>query len=314
MAILKETSDCTPALANFKERLFIAWKGQGNHQLNVMSSSDGVSWKNKKTFDEYTFFEPALAVFRGKLYLGWTGTDRSAMLNVQSTEDGVNWTDKITIDEYSRYGPGLRTFKDRLYLAWTGVDHLSQVNVLSSADGEYWNSEDKVTLSEHSSASPALVAVADADADATHKDVLYLGWTGTDFRNHLNLIRSTNGYNFVDKIIFSPDSLNGQIATSLQGPALSVQSTPNGSNGSFPKLEITWTHRCREGSLRNLEYPQPNQDKDLKIKQPIENLAGTSIAAPASAEFGPDETYIAWTGTDENHCLNVAKLSDMSEH
>jgi hypothetical protein len=66
-------------------------------------------------------------------------------------------------------------------------------------------------------------------------------------------------------------------------------------------------------ALTYLEYPQPNQDQNLEINQPIENLTGTSIAAPASAEFGTDETYIAWAGTDENHHLNVAKLSDLSQ-
>ena len=308
MAILNETSDCAPALASFKGRLFIAWKGKGNYHLNVMSSRDGTNWHNKKVFvNENTFFEPALAVFKGRLYLAWTSIDDPPQLNLMTTTDGVNWSDPHPIDEYSRYGPALCAFQDRLCVAWTGIDHLSQLNLLSSADGATWDLLDKVTLPENSSATPALATVADPKANPPADNVLYLGWSGTDYLNHLNLIRSTDGRRFEQKIIFNPDSLNGQNARSLEGPTLSVK----GSNGSSPSLLITWTEREHDGHLRNLEYPRPNQDTNSEIDETIVNLADTSIAAPASTQFGSDGIYVAWIATDEDQHLNVANLDDM---
>src|SRR5579859_7082710 len=93
MAVLGELSDRSPALATFNGRLFIAWKGNGNFHLNVMSSHDGVTFDHatKITFDEFTPVGPALAAFDGRLFLAWTGTDEFALLNVMSSADGVTW-------------------------------------------------------------------------------------------------------------------------------------------------------------------------------------------------------------------------------
>jgi hypothetical protein len=47
MTVLAETSDRSPALAAFGDRLFIAWKGHDNFHLNVMSSHDGVTFDHR---------------------------------------------------------------------------------------------------------------------------------------------------------------------------------------------------------------------------------------------------------------------------
>ena len=315
MTVLGELSDRSPALATFNGRLFIAWKGNGNFHLNVMSSHDGVTFDHatKITFDEFTPVGPALAAFDGRLFLAWTGTDELALLNVMSSADGVTWGNKVTLREDSRYGPALCAFQRRLYMSWTGTDELSLVNVISSADGIAWGN--KVTLREDSIATPALVSIHDPGVGApVDLDILYLSWTGTDNPNHLNLLSSTDGVTFKDKMILNPTTFDGQEAVSFAGPALTVLDVPAGQDpGSiFPDMIIAWTEIGDDQDLRTVAYPQPNQDDQLQINQREIELRDTSIAAPALAQFGNSAAFIAWAGSDDDHHLNVSDMATLS--
>ena len=55
-------------------RLYLAWKGDGNNNLNVMSSSDfGRTWGPKYTSPETSPQPPALCAHNGNLYIAWKG-------------------------------------------------------------------------------------------------------------------------------------------------------------------------------------------------------------------------------------------------
>lgn len=61
-----------PALVSHGGRVWLAWTG-GDRRLNVMSSTDGVSFDRKVVIDERSSAQPALAVHNGRLLIAWTG-------------------------------------------------------------------------------------------------------------------------------------------------------------------------------------------------------------------------------------------------
>jgi hypothetical protein len=324
MTVLRETSDRSPALATFNARLFIAWKGNGNFHLNVMSSDrlaippppdvgSAIPYpvhfdsSRKRTLDEYTPVGPALAAFNGRLFMAWTGIDEFAQLNVISSADGVTWRnqDKVVVREDSRYGPALCAFQGRLYMAWTGVDEFAQLNVISSVDGVNWRNEDKVVVQENSIATPALVSIHDPLGHPA--DRLYLSWTGTDRPNHLNLLSSSDGTTFSNKVILNlpiSEDIHSEEATSFAGPALTRDDGPAPEfPGSIPPyLYIAWTELGNDHHLRLTEYPQSL----------VSGLGARSIAAPALVQGEHLHLFIAWTGTDDEHHLNVSDVFNLS--
>lgn len=80
--IFSETSPLAPAVTSCHGRLYIAWKGDGNDFINVMSSKDGgASFGHKHTSWETTPQAPALCTHEGKVYIAWKG-DGNDFLNV----------------------------------------------------------------------------------------------------------------------------------------------------------------------------------------------------------------------------------------
>jgi hypothetical protein len=79
---LGDTSGAGPALASFNGRLYLAWTGMDDaHSLNVVSSSDGITFGGKVTLGESSSAGPALTSFKGRLYLAWAGMENAHILN-----------------------------------------------------------------------------------------------------------------------------------------------------------------------------------------------------------------------------------------
>src|SRR5262249_39044475 len=113
---LPERSDCRPALASAGSRLFLAWTGQGDGNLNLLTSpAGGTTWGDKFTFDETSSHGPALASHDGELFLAWKGSgnenlnvarvDFAAPPPAPPTVTGLS--KKVIFDETSDYGPAL---------------------------------------------------------------------------------------------------------------------------------------------------------------------------------------------------------------
>ena len=67
---LGDTSPLTPSLASLNGNMYIAWKGDGNDNLNVMVSTDnGLTFHNKFTSSETSPQAPALAAHNGLLFI-----------------------------------------------------------------------------------------------------------------------------------------------------------------------------------------------------------------------------------------------------
>jgi hypothetical protein len=79
--ILPETTPTSPAIASLGA-LYVAWKGDGNDNLNLIYSTDyGRTFQGKFTFAETSPLAPALCTHNGMLILAWRG-DGNSQLNV----------------------------------------------------------------------------------------------------------------------------------------------------------------------------------------------------------------------------------------
>ena len=70
--VLGDTSPLSPALGSLNGVLYLAWRGKGNYNLNVMASFDnGHTFGNKYTSPETSDAAPALGTYGRVLFIGW---------------------------------------------------------------------------------------------------------------------------------------------------------------------------------------------------------------------------------------------------
>jgi hypothetical protein len=122
----------SPALAEFKGKLYMAWTGAGNDHNIYWSTFNGTQWSEQQVLsDRGTNTSPALAEFKGKLYMAWTGwygqeVGKNETRNIYwSTSEGTQWSAQQRVLEYEGAeatiaSPALAEFKGKLYMAWTG--------------------------------------------------------------------------------------------------------------------------------------------------------------------------------------------------
>jgi len=268
---LPETSLHGPALARLLSPgladIVIAWTGTGNNFLNVEASPDGSIWTNKVTLKETSIARPALAVHEGRLFLAWTGTDAAHHLNIESSADLRNFDRKVEFNETSDFGPALCVFKNIMYIAWTGTGN-NWLNIAQFVNGRM---ENKTTIQTETAYGPLALA-----AD---NEYLFIGWTGTDPKHHLNVMRSKDGKAFLNKVTIPEESPSG--------PALLFEGN---------RLIIGWT-----GVGNNWLNSESSIDQGIKWGNKSTDQNNTAIEGPALT-FG----FVGWTGTDPQHHLNVA--------
>lgn len=182
--ILSATSDTAPAITSHNGRLFIAWKGAGNENLNLAFSEDnGLTFKGATTFGDTSDYAPTLASFNGGLYYGWTGEDdhlnvaRVTLFGNTAGGFGIEGlTDKVVLGDTSDAAPALCAHNGRLFLAFKGSGN-DNINLIVSSDGRGFGG--KATFGDTSSHGLSL---------ASHQNRLYLGWKGSGNEN-LNVAR-----------------------------------------------------------------------------------------------------------------------------
>ena len=216
--VLNDTSDQSPAMASHNGRLYLAWKGSGNDNLNMMFSDDnGASFRGKMTFNETSHHSPVLASHGGHLYLAWTGRG-DGNLNVAkvtlfgNTAGGFGiegLEDKIVLGDTSEQSPALVSHNGRLFLAWKGAGN-DNLNLMFSEDNGA-SFIGKTTFNETSHHAPVL---------ASHGGRLFLAWTGRGDGN-LNVAKVTLFGNTAGG--FGIEGLEDKVVlveTSDQSPAL----------------------------------------------------------------------------------------------
>jgi hypothetical protein len=125
---LGDTSPFTPALASHDGRLFIAWRGDGNEQLNIMFSSDGQHFGGKFISNETSSEPPAIASTGRRLFIAWKGSGNdnlniaqvSLFANTAGSFGIEGLANKVTVDDTSPRAPGLTSHDGRLFITWKG--------------------------------------------------------------------------------------------------------------------------------------------------------------------------------------------------
>jgi kumamolisin len=182
---LPETSDAAPALASHGGRLYLAWKGSGNPQLNIEVSDDGGrTFGRKMVFGDTTQHGPALVSHEGQLILAWTGEgahnlDVATVSLPPDGSIGLFSHHTVVSDARSGDGPALASHDGRLFLAWQGPNE-PRLNVEVSTDSGA-NFHGKQIFSDTTEHSPAL---------ASHNGRLFLAWPG-EGAHHLNVEKLT---------------------------------------------------------------------------------------------------------------------------
>jgi hypothetical protein len=180
---LGDTTDCSPAIASHNGNLYLAFKGSGNENLNVMVSTDnGVTFTRKHTSNETTTDSPTLVSSGGTLYIGWKGSGNENF-SVASVDVGTNSSNpQITGFSNKHTSPAAETSDIRtalaqqggqLFVSWKGSGN-DNFNILFPGDLADFGCASKFTTPESSSHAPAL---------ASSSDLMWVAWKGSGNEN-----------------------------------------------------------------------------------------------------------------------------------
>ncbi len=245
---------------------------------------------SKVTLGETSIDAPAFfstsGAFQGTPYstvIAWTGTDQR--LNVMTSTDGLHYGHKITLNEFAAVSPSVVQLSNgAVVLAWigSGTDTAHHVNVLYNVYG----TQKKVTLTQTSIGTPALAVFKGSQ---TLNGNLTLAWTGTDPNHSLNvmgILLTSDAFGLGPKNVLSRFSSNAGPSLQMIGNAVVLGWATKTTHLNFASSSdgATFTSALGDG------------------------LVQLSTAAPVmyfhESEGGPSY-WIAWTGTDPAHYLNL---------
>lgn len=279
-ATLHESSKRGPALASSGGKLFMAWSGAGNDNLNILTTADGSNWSNKVTSQESSDSQPALAATPNGVVIAWKGSGNDN-LNIARVTGSNAIASKNVLPESSDAGPALAAHNGLLYMAWRGSGN-PQLNIAVSRDGGV-HFEDKIILPEASDAGPALIS---------HEGSLLMAWRGSGNQNlsAAEVVLSAHGSatSLRNKRIFADSS--------DQTPALASNTTG---------LLMAWSGSGNPQLNAAISY---NKGADF---------IGKSIF-PDSSDAGPalcihnGLVFVAWRGSG-NEDLNVARIETVGK-
>ncbi|HEX9037531.1 MAG TPA: hypothetical protein VF808_11130 [Ktedonobacterales bacterium] len=144
----------------------------------------------------------------------------------------------------------------------------------------------KVVLADTSIDGPAIMA--------TYAPETVLAWTGTDSGRHINLMTSSDGLHYGNKITL-PES-------SLWRPAIAF--IDSGRGAPYGTIVLAWTGTDAKHTL-NIEFLKM---PGYSVVQKVTLWGEWSFTAPAISSINGDvnsDIYLSWAGTDPAHTLNV---------
>ena len=210
---LGDTSPVDPSLASLNGLLFIAWKGDGNNNLNVMYSADnGRTFGHKFTSPETSPETPFLCTHNGTLYIAWKGNGNDNLNVAQVVLSGTaitGFANKVVLGDTSPVNPSLASLNGQLFIAWKG-DGNNNLNVMYSADNGHTFGH-KFTSPETSPETPVL---------CTHNGNLYIAWkgSGNDNLNVAQVVLSGAAITgFSNKVVLGDTSPVNPSLASLNG-------------------------------------------------------------------------------------------------
>ncbi|TCZ58777.1 M12 family metallopeptidase [Roseicella aquatilis] len=207
---LGDETDAAPALASHRGNLYLAFKGSGNDNLNVMVSTDnGATFGRKHVSAETSSHAPALVSSGGTLYIAWKGSGNEN-LNVAAVDVGTDasnpaiagFTDKVTFGDTTEVAPSLVAQAGLLVLGWKGAGN-DNFNLLFPADHD--GCTQKFTTPESSSHGPALAA---------DSQTIWVAWKGSGNEN-INLASAEFASQAADSVAQGLQAMNDDIFNQL---------------------------------------------------------------------------------------------------
>jgi hypothetical protein len=278
--ILAETSDCGPAVAFHDNRLFLAWKGSGNDELNVAVSNDGgATFVGKHISPETSDDAPALASHNGQLFIAFkgSGNENLNVARVARTPDGngvLSLTNKVILADTSDYRPAIASHAGNLYLAFRGSGNENLNILVSTDDGASFAG--KFISSETSTDAPTL---------ASCYGQLHLGWKGSGNENfNVAVVQTAPQPTGLSAIVTSPETTDLRTALAAQGGLLFTTWKGSG-NDNF-----------------NIAFPAGSEACTTKFITSESTSHTPALAGDAT------RMWIAWKGSGNDE-LNVARVS-----
>ncbi len=287
-----------PGSPNLGLASVLAWTGvDPGHTLNILQSSDGLTYGGRGYFPENSATRPAVAV-QGPpttIALAWTGTDANHTLNLlcqgpacASSPGGYR---KLIISGNNTFtSPALARIGNGFVLAWAGTDAHHSLNVLPfhlTTSGSGFQLGAKTILSQFSSISEPVLALN------PQANQLVLSWAATTPAQQLTFATSSDGV-----------SWNGALSlaqTSAVGPAgISVAAM------GMPPYWVAWTG-VDPGHSVNVQYTSSLAQWPQNT---MTTLHETALGPPGLGFIGETgQMLLSWTGTDPAHHLNVETLT-----
>jgi hypothetical protein len=241
---------------------------------------------SKIVLDETSINAPGFygnAQISSKTVIAWAGTDPDHHLNVMTSTDGLDYGSKVILNDLSANRPGVVRMSDAaggaVAIAWRGTDAAHRLNVMFDVYG----SRKKLILNETSFTGPAITV---------WKGNLLIAWAGTDTNHSLKVMPIA-----LASLTPGPVTTLWQFSASA-GPNLTVF-TPDGGVNS---VALSW---ARSTSLLDVAISTDGVHFTSGIGN---SLPETGPSSPGMLQFhteGGPENWIAWTGTDSLHHLNV---------
>jgi hypothetical protein len=287
-----------PAIAQQPERAASATPAARLTQ-KVTPAAPAARLTQKVTLDETSIDGPAWngGLFGGSV-LGWTGTDPLHHLNLLTRTGSLTFTNKLILGETSPFRPAVAeanvdTRGPFVVVAWTGTDPAHTLNVLWNAYGAPGSPQRKLTLfGETSIGAPGLLATPRIQQSS----LLELAWTGTDANHSLNVLP-------LEAETLAP-------GTKIVLGQFSSNAGPNLELGGFAFSDITesvlaWTSRAQRLNLATSGQGGFTARPDPTLQAEFSAAAPSTIVLDNPPTTGAASSWLAWTGTDPAHHLNL---------
>ena len=226
--------------------------------------------------------------------LAWTGTDAGHHLNTMNFSagpSGYTFGNKQTLGETSIAHPAVTVQPSQVhpayyFVAWTGTNAAHSLNVICDGCA---SSRTKLTLWQETSFAAPAVAMLNGK--------LMLAWTGTDANHSLNVL----DISIVDGAFVVGTKTTLVEFSSNAGPGLVFQPTTSDTGKG---IILTWSDRSTARIKAAFSDTGTNWPRAGWI-----TYSEFSAVPPNMLALVPmvdiAHTYLAWTGTDSAHSLNL---------
>lgn len=301
--ILGETSIDGPALTKNvigmegERTMVLAWTGTDPaHRLNLLTSTNGTTWINKRILSETSLVRPAVErmpeMAGGEVVLAWTGTDARHTLNVLWNAYNVGTSmKKVTFwGDTSFTAPAMAMSGDRILIAWAGTDPKHSLNIMALSLRSLNIITVKRYLPFSSNARPS-IALGPSGS-------VLLAWTNT--AGQVSFAVGDSALRFGSAKVSTNTSFAGPDFFSRYDNSNILQDT------TTPKYWWAWTGKDTNRSIHvafnNTAVWPPTSNKAT--------LGEWALGGPVMTWRGvTNRIVLAWTGTDPHHHLNVGVVS-----